>query len=100
MKFLYMLLRLYTKLFKLLVELCCWGFLVLGLCGGYGVGSFINNSFMNNQAGYMSLLCAIVGLAGAFITEVLIVAPLMILFTLDTRIKGIDKSLNGPNALN
>lgn len=94
-----MLIRFYTKLFKFLAELCCWGFLALGLFGGYGVGKIINETCMNGEADYMGMLCAIVGFGGAFITEVLVVAPLMILFTLDSRIKTIDRVLNGSNAL-
>ena len=91
--------RFYTKMFKLITELFCWVFLILGFVSGFCFGSFINRMFMEGKADYMSLVGAIMGLLGTFCTEVLIVAPLMVLFALDSKIKGIDKILNKTDVL-
>lgn len=94
-----MLIRFYTRWFKRLIGLCCWLFLFGGFCGGIVFGGSINSLYMDGNADYMSWLCAVLGLLGTFFCEVIVIAPLMILFTIDTRIKGIDSAINGTNSL-
>jgi TM2 domain-containing membrane protein YozV len=90
-----MLIRLYQSLFKLLAEICAWVALampallflcsILVLCIGE----------IELKVRILVVLSSFLILVTVFLLEVLIIAPIMVLFTLDSRLKTIDAMLNG-----
>ena len=93
-----MLIRLYQSSFKLLAEICAWlalampTFLFLGsiLVFFFGDGDF--------KTRFLGVLYSLLMLVMVFLLEVLLIAPIMVLFTLDTRLKSINAMLDGEPA--
>ncbi len=88
-----MLIKFLTESFRTLVGIAAWCFLVVGMAIGIICGILINNLAFGGEQTLVVVAGALLGFLSAFVAEVVVIPPFMMLFTIDARVKIIEKQL-------
>lgn len=92
-----MLIKFLTSSYRSLVGLVAWGFLIIAFVVGLIVGFYVNrylgeNGLLQWNVGLPVISAALTTFL-AFVIEVIVIPPFMVLFTIDARVKYIEGKL-------
>ena len=88
-----MLIKFLTESFRTLVGIAAWCFLVVGMAIGGACGALVNNLAVDGEQMLVVVSGLLLGFLSAFVVEVVVIPPLMMLFTIDARVKVIEKQM-------
>lgn len=88
-----MLIKFLTSTYRSLVGIAAWVVLVVGLASGIVLGVLLNNALLGGEYAIIPVVTGLVGILSAFVAEVVIIPPFMILFNIEARVKFIEGKL-------